>query len=376
MSPDIEGIDAAMEEFFWDPTSELGMILLGIQAAFPSIGWGWLGWVLHRMGMGEWLIRAVSATLGGGSSVELLLGGHHTCVHIGISRGIKHGRPATGSLLALGYAPVIRCPIALRPAMDLRGFLVMGDIGLMARFVTAFLAVMFPYFNLVRKAVGRALRCGKTAVLCWGASGTAEIWASHRMQVRQADKVQGTALDTGGPSWRWAAPTQKYLARVRHVRLVARMVGLTVSVPDARAVFCALLGSCSHPMAGAAAMLTGAPMHSLGLGIAGHLSAIGAANDFGCVELMARASQLPLLAANPDMCTCLEDTCAAKESDDAAFRPRCPGWSSRPCARQCSSAPAFLVQCGMESGARRALDALRAGSGWGQDSVGPCAPHS
>lgn len=41
-----------------------GMILLDMQAVFPSIGCGWLRWVLHRMGDPDLLTRASFAMHG------------------------------------------------------------------------------------------------------------------------------------------------------------------------------------------------------------------------------------------------------------------------------------------------------------------------
>lgn len=62
------------------------------------------------------------------------------------------------------------------------------------------------------------------------------------------------------------------------------------------------------------AMLTGTPMHSMGAGIAEHLSALGAAREFGSIALLARASQKTLAAMSSDVAGHLEDIHAARES--------------------------------------------------------------
>lgn len=57
----------------------------------------------------------------------------------------------------------------------------------------------------------------------------------------------------------------------------------------------------------AVAMLTGAPMHSRGPGIAEHLSTIGAAKELGSIALLARASEITLVATSPEVDKCLEE---------------------------------------------------------------------
>lgn len=84
------------------------------------------------------------------SSVELLLHCRRFGVPIGITRGIQQGCPASGSLWAIGYDPVVLCLLTLRPR-PWRIFVFADGIGLVGAFVAAFLAVMFPYFMLVRK---------------------------------------------------------------------------------------------------------------------------------------------------------------------------------------------------------------------------------
>lgn len=87
MSSNIVGLEASMEELLRDPTSDSDIVLLGIQAAFPGIDWGRLRWVWHRLGIPEWLRRAVFATFKG-SAAELLLHGRRVGVHLGIACGI------------------------------------------------------------------------------------------------------------------------------------------------------------------------------------------------------------------------------------------------------------------------------------------------
>lgn len=107
MSSNTVGIEAALELFFCDTTSDPGAVLQDVQAAFPSLHRGWHPWVMRRKGGGAELSRAAFAT-DEGSSVELFLHGRHAGVHLGIAGGINQECLALGSLWAIGYDPVIR----------------------------------------------------------------------------------------------------------------------------------------------------------------------------------------------------------------------------------------------------------------------------
>lgn len=200
---------------------------------------------------------------------------------------------------------------------------------LAARFVAEFLRGMFPYFTIVRRAVGIALHCGQTVVLCWGASGTEEVRASHRqarnVQVVTAAKMQGMVMGVDGGE-RWAAPTQKFLARARHVwSLGLAWADRVLAYPMLAPSVLRFVGQFAMPDGGvlrteqpAMAMLTGAPMHSMGPGIAEHLMALGASRDFGFVEM--------LVVESLDVPDYLERIRVASGSEEAAFAPRRPEW--------------------------------------------------
>lgn len=77
MATNLVGADAAIENFVHDPGSDPGLILLDIQAAFPSIDWDWVQWVLRQMGIPDWLVDAIFSTYHG-SEVEILLHGQRS----------------------------------------------------------------------------------------------------------------------------------------------------------------------------------------------------------------------------------------------------------------------------------------------------------
>lgn len=51
MAATLVGADAAIEEFLHNPQADPALILLDIAAAFPSIDWDWVQWVLRGMGV-------------------------------------------------------------------------------------------------------------------------------------------------------------------------------------------------------------------------------------------------------------------------------------------------------------------------------------
>lgn len=71
------------------------LLLIDIEAAFPSVAWGWLLYVLDLMECPEWLGCAVKG-LYIGSAAQLATGGL-LGASIGITSGIKQGCPMSGS---------------------------------------------------------------------------------------------------------------------------------------------------------------------------------------------------------------------------------------------------------------------------------------
>ena len=82
------------------------LLFIDIKAAFPSVAWGWLWYVLGLMGCPEWLVCAVKA-LYIDSSAQLAAGGLRG-VTIGITSGIKQGCPMSGPLWCIVFDPTIR----------------------------------------------------------------------------------------------------------------------------------------------------------------------------------------------------------------------------------------------------------------------------
>lgn len=208
-----------------DIGSDPGLVLLDILAAFPSIDWGWLRWVLDRIGVPRCLIDALFAMYRG-SEVEGVLHGHRMGLRLRDTWGIKQGCPVSGSLWALAYDLVTCCLLSLCPQTDLRASVFADDIGLATLRIVDFLRATFPYVTLVCLAAGIALRCGKTAVLRGGPSGAAELRAAHRRaraaQVLDSAKMQCMILGPGSAPRPLALATHKFTSRARHVKSLTR----------------------------------------------------------------------------------------------------------------------------------------------------------
>lgn len=266
---------------------------------------------MHRTGAAEWLILAKCPTYEG-SSVELLLHGRRTGVHIGITRGIKQGCPASGSLWAIGYDPLIRCLLTLRLAHDLRAFVFADDIGFAVRSVAAFLAIMFPLPLLHARAQGcrdhpPLRQDGHTLLGGLRHCGDPRVALPSRWSTGCACR-QTVVSGIDGHVRRWAAQIQKFLARVRHVG------GLALSWTDRALAYRMLAQSLLRFMRqfpppdggvlrseqAAVAMLVGAPMHSMGPGIAEKLSTVGTSRELGSIAVLAHAAQIALAIGSPD----------------------------------------------------------------------------
>lgn len=154
MASKLVGADAAIERFLHDPRSDLGLVLLDIQAVFLSIDWAGMQWVLLRMGVPRWLIDCMFSTSHG---LEVLLHGQRSGAKLRVTRSIKEGFSASGCIWPLAYDPIIRCLVSLRPHADLRGCVFADDIGLATRRVVECLRVVCPFFLLVLRSAGIGL---------------------------------------------------------------------------------------------------------------------------------------------------------------------------------------------------------------------------
>jgi hypothetical protein len=128
---------------------------MDIKAAFPSVLWSWVFYVLDKMCCPRWLINAVKA-LYNGSSVSLSLG---STVGPGfqVTSGIKQGCPMPGDIWCLIFDPFVRALLfALRDIdASLSGFA--DDLGVPCGDLCECLKCLVPVIDLMSCAAGLTL---------------------------------------------------------------------------------------------------------------------------------------------------------------------------------------------------------------------------
>ena len=136
-------------------------VFLDQAAAFSSISRQWMIRVLWLMGAHEWLVSGVLGLYTGGSAAFVLGGSTRRSLVLGA--GIRQGCPASGSLWALAFDPIV---VMLVDILGDEGFVraFADDFGLALRDVREQLPLVFNLFAKVKKACGLGLNVGKTQV--------------------------------------------------------------------------------------------------------------------------------------------------------------------------------------------------------------------
>lgn len=100
-------LDGAITGFLQDDESEPAAVLLDIAAAFPSAAWEYIRWALTAQGAPPALISALFAMYGP-TVVEIYLNGKPSGHRMPVTCGIRQGCPASGTVWALLYDPIVR----------------------------------------------------------------------------------------------------------------------------------------------------------------------------------------------------------------------------------------------------------------------------
>ena len=138
------------------------LLLIGIKAAFPSVAWDWLWYVLDLMDCPEWLVCAVKA-LYIDSSARLAAGGLRG-VTIGITSGIEQGCPMSGSLWCIVFDPIIRALVELvKEVGSLSAFA--GDIGVSVGDIISALLILVPILGPIEAATCLKLNRKRTHIV-------------------------------------------------------------------------------------------------------------------------------------------------------------------------------------------------------------------
>ena len=141
----------------------LAHILMDIKAAFPSVLWYWVFFVLDKMCCPWWLVNAIKAFYHG-SSVSLSLG---STVGLGFQAtpGIKQGCPMSGGIWCLIFDPFVRAFVfALRDSgASMSAFA--DDIGIPCGDLCECLRCLIPVVDLMSCAAGLTLSWRKTVFI-------------------------------------------------------------------------------------------------------------------------------------------------------------------------------------------------------------------
>ena len=199
-------------------------ILLDIKAAFPSVLWAWLWWLLSQMGCPCWLINAVKA-LYIGSSVCLSLGFTEE-EGFELSSGIKQGCPMSGDIWCLIFDPFIRALIKGLEGLDALVTAFADDLGIPCSDLIAALRALLPIVGLMRAAAGLTLNWKKTIFVNFSVFSEFELRRriEQMVPVATAAKISEFARYLGfitGPlahMQAWGRPYKRILERARHVR--------------------------------------------------------------------------------------------------------------------------------------------------------------
>ena len=138
-------------------------ILVDIEAAFPSVLWPWVVFVLGKMCCPWWLINAIEA-LYTGSSVTLSLGSTAGPGFL-LSSGIKQGCPMSGDIWRLIFDPFV-CALVFAPrSLDASLSAFADDIGVPCGDLCECLKALIPVLDLMSSAAGLALIWKKTVFM-------------------------------------------------------------------------------------------------------------------------------------------------------------------------------------------------------------------
>lgn len=166
------------------------VVLFDIRFAFPSVSWEWMWTVLRRLRVSAWLIVAVRS-LYYGSHSDIVFGGCVSERGFPVRRGFLQVCPASGSLWALCFDPVVRALAHAHP--EPQGFLTAFADDLASAFVNMMseLDPIMEVFLRLPLATGLHLHIPKVKVVSY--SGL----TSFDLRRRLLDRLGTHALDVG-----------------------------------------------------------------------------------------------------------------------------------------------------------------------------------
>ena len=199
-------------------------ILKDIKAAFPSVLWSWVVFVLERLACPWWLVNADKA-LYRGSSVALSLGSTVSPGFL-VSSGIKRGCPMSGDIWCLIFDPFVRALVFAPRDLDASLSAFADDIGIPCGDLCECLRAIVPVIDLMSCAAGLTPNWKKAVFISFSRRSEFELRKKIEQAVpfASAGKIKRAARYLGfksGPDAldaAWKRPCRRSLARARHVR--------------------------------------------------------------------------------------------------------------------------------------------------------------
>ena len=318
----------------------LAQILMDNKAAFPSVLWSWVFFVLEKMGYPWWLVNAVKA-LYHGSSVALSLGSTAGPGFL-LSSGINQGCPMSGGIWCLIFDPFVRDLVFALRSLDASLSAFPDDIGIPCGDLCECLRAIVPVLDLMSCAAGLALNWKKRVFIIF--SHCSDF--GFRKKVEQAvpfasaPEMERAARYLGfmsGPDAlraAWKRPCRRSLAFARHVRslgpsLVEVVVAFNVFVVSILTCHFQLVPLCSEVINDFGITIdvaTATPRFSLGSGVLSHLRLLGFHVGIHHLAVTARASAYRTAKQSEVFCDLCDMLDVAADSDDAILYPRQAEW--------------------------------------------------
>lgn len=163
MVANVVHVEAALEESRHDEDAEPVAVLLDIAAAFPSVEWAYMLWALHRLGAPPDVVAAIFRFYDP-TNAHILWDGAVSEQTLAVTRGIRQGCPAFGTLWALLRDPVVCRAWHCFPRDGLLAVFA-DDIAVVLRNVFRDWRRVRGAFDEIRVLTGLALQLGKTVLI-------------------------------------------------------------------------------------------------------------------------------------------------------------------------------------------------------------------
>lgn len=153
---DVLGLDGAMVTANLRPNGEAAAMLFGFEAAFPSLGHGWIFVLLRRMRLPLRLLGTIEMMYH--NMVTYFEVGGHVCAVVELKSGIRQGCPLSGTICAIALDPAIRYFLEQATFASCRIFAFADDLAVVLTKIAEQLVQLARFFDEWYKASGLCLK--------------------------------------------------------------------------------------------------------------------------------------------------------------------------------------------------------------------------